>query len=344
MHCPHCGAQAPPGSTSCPSCYAPLGGAARGGAVSKERPGALTLLAIVDILMAFGYALVGVGVGFLIFNTDPPTEVKIIVGIGVAFALGIALWFFSAGVGVFLLKGFGRILQLGLAGLMLLSVPFGTIAGVLLLIYLLKPGAKILFSNEEARTPQEMSDLAAVRASGGLVIGAVAVQVVSVFIAIGILGMMGAITIPALLGARAAAGEAASIGDIRTMISAQAAYQASNAGYYDSRLECLVKPAVGCIPNYPADGPWFMDKTMTQSPRRGYNWTFVPGAPPPQLDRTTMSPTSVTEFAYLATPVSSDTGRRIFCGDSSGIVCQWTDGVVPDVSSGRCPADCPVLY
>jgi type II secretory pathway pseudopilin PulG len=294
------------------------------------------------VLLALGYLLAAAGCVFFLFN-DPPTEVMVMLGIGAAFLAFFALWHLAAGIGVLQMKSYGRILQIGLAGLSLLSIPFGTIVGALLLIYLLKPGAKILFSDAPAQTPQEMADLAAVRASGGLVIGAVAVQIVTVFVAIGVIGMMSAIAIPSLLRARAQAGESATIGDLRTMVSAQYAYQSANAGYFEGRLECLATPAEGCIPNYPASGPWFVDKTMTVSPRRGYNFQFFPGATPAQIDPATMSPSSISEFAYLASPASPQSGTRVFCADHNGVICHWSDGTVPDVSNGRCPENCPAL-
>jgi type II secretory pathway pseudopilin PulG len=342
MNCPHCGADVTPGSTLCPNCHARLA-TSGGGGPSLERPGAVTLLAALNLITGLLLLLLAVGGVVVIVMNKPPTEGMVIIGAFIVFAGLFGLWHLAAGVGLFTMKNYGRIAQIGLAGLSLLSIPLGTIVGALLLIYLLKPGAKILFSGEEPRTPQEMADLAAVRASGGLVIGAVAVQVVTVFVVIGIVGMMSAIAIPSLLHARTAAGQASAIGDLRTMVSAQVAYQSANAGYYESNIECLATPAVNCIPNYPATGPSFVGQNLTRSPRHGYDFQLFPGSRPDPLDLSTMSPSSVAEFAYLAKPVESGPGRRVFCADQNGIICQWHDGTVPDVSSGRCPADCNIL-
>lgn len=55
------------------------------------------------------------------------------------------------------------------------------------------------------------------------------------------------------------ANEAATIASIRTIISAQAAYQSANQGLYESRLECLSDP-MNCIPGY--KGPPFLVLTV----------------------------------------------------------------------------------
>ena len=54
-------------------------------------------------------------------------------------------------------------------------------------------------------------------------------------------GIVAAIAIPSLLRARVSANEAAAIGDVREVITAEARYQKANAGYFD-RLECLAAP------------------------------------------------------------------------------------------------------
>ena len=80
---------------------------------------------------------------------------------------------------------------------------------------------------------------------------------IELLIVVAIIGIIAAIAIPSLLRARVSANESATIGDIRTVISAEAAYQSANSGFYD-RLTCLATPA-GCIPGYPATAPTFLD-------------------------------------------------------------------------------------
>ena len=58
---------------------------------------------------------------------------------------------------------------------------------------------------------------------------------IELLIVVAIIGIIAAIAIPSLLRARVSANESATIGDIRTVISAQAAYQSANGGWYDEQ-------------------------------------------------------------------------------------------------------------
>jgi uncharacterized membrane protein YhaH (DUF805 family)/type II secretory pathway pseudopilin PulG len=151
-------------------------------------------------------------------------------------------------------------------------------------------------------------------------------------------GMISAIAIPSLLRARVSANESAAIGDIRTVISAQAAYQAANGGLYEGNLECLAAPYAGCVPGYPAHGPTFLDPVLVaRQPKSGYERRFEPGRMV-EVDPAVSSPTSVAEYAYVATPVKAgQTGVRSFCGDSTGLVCFRADGADIHVLGGVCP-------
>ncbi len=151
--------------------------------------------------------------------------------------------------------------------------------------------------------------------------------------------IIAAIAIPSLLRARVMANESAAIGDIRTVISAQAAYQSANGGYFEGRLPCLTAPADGCIPDYPAMGPTFLDPQLTSlSPKMGYERRFDVGpGPTTDFDPRSSSPTSVSSFAYVAVPIrAGQTGIRGFCGDASGIICFTADGSAPRVAHGAC--------
>src|SRR6266850_6268856 len=84
---------------------------------------------------------------------------------------------------------------------------------------------------------------------------------IELLIVVAIIGIIAAIAIPSLLRARVSANESATIGDIRTWISAEAAYQSSNAGFYDSQPSCLVNPN-GCIATYSTGAPTFVDSQI----------------------------------------------------------------------------------
>jgi hypothetical protein len=154
---------------------------------------------------------------------------------------------------------------------------------------------------------------------------------------LGILGIA-AISIPSLLRAKPSALESATIGDLRTMISAQAAYSQQNDGLYEARLECLAAPAT-CLPEYPRDGRPFLEPSLASLEQRaGYRRAFYPGPPgaPRPADRGRTRLPGISSFAFTAVPVAYE-GMRGFCGDSTGLVCFTRDGREPAVTpGGRC--------
>jgi hypothetical protein len=127
--------------------------------------------------------------------------------------------------------------------------------------------------------------------------------------------------------------EAATIGDIRTIIAAEAAYQRRNSGAYDS-LACLAAPA-SCIPGFAANGPAFLDRDLaTRETRSGYSRMFHAG---PGAHAEGTSSTSVKTFAYVAVPAEPGrSGCRAFCGDSTATICYTPDGRMPSVTGGLC--------
>ena len=180
----------------------------------------------------------------------------------------------------------------------------------------------------------------------GFAIGGIVASAISLLVAIPLAGIVAAIAIPSLLRARVSANEAGTIGDVRTVISAQAAYGSANCDTY-GRLECLSNPrGTGCIVDYPAAGPTFLDSTLTSAQvKLGYRRIFHPGAEV-ALTRGPGCPggTGLESFAYTAEPATrGQTGVRGFCGDDSGRICFTTDGSAPPVTNGRCAEDCTLL-
>jgi len=151
---------------------------------------------------------------------------------------------------------------------------------------------------------------------------------IELLIVVAIIGIIAAIAIPSLLRARISANESAAIGDIRTLISAQAAYHSTNGGWYEGNLTCLVAPFSGCIPNYPSNSPTFLDSQLVSLlPKSGYSRSFAPGTVPPGINTAAQSPTSATSYVYWATPTSpGQSGVRGFAGDASGALCFSADG------------------
>ena len=168
---------------------------------------------------------------------------------------------------------------------------------------------------------------------------------IELLIVVAIIGIIAAIAIPSLLRARVSANESATLGDIRTLISAQAAYQSANSGFYDSNLACLTAPAVGCIPSYPTIAPTFLDSQLaSQQAKSGYNRSFSFGVLFAAVP--TASVTSTAVYAYDATPVViGQTGVRGFAADSSGRICFTVNGVsvAAGASTGTLPGNCADL-
>ena len=168
---------------------------------------------------------------------------------------------------------------------------------------------------------------------------------IELLIVVAIIGIIAAIAIPSLLRARVSANEAATLGDMRTLISAQSSYQSANSGLYDGNLSCLASPATGCIPSYPSIAPTFLDSQLaSQQAKSGYNRSFQPGGVVGGIP--TASVTSTAVYRYDATPVViGQTGVRGFAADWSGRICFTTNGgaVAPGGGAGTLPGTCQDL-
>jgi type IV pilus assembly protein PilA len=169
----------------------------------------------------------------------------------------------------------------------------------------------------------------------GLAITGIVLSAISVLVAPFVIGIVAAIAIPSLLRARVSANETTAIADVRTVISAEAAYQASSGGSYGT-IECLVRPGE-CLPRYA--GPSLLEARLASGqPERGYLRTFHPGPATGEDAGGTRS--GFSSYAYTAVPVThGQTGVRSFCGDATGRLCYTTDGSAPDVSGGNCPPE-----
>ena len=149
---------------------------------------------------------------------------------------------------------------------------------------------------------------------------------IELLIVVAIIGIIAAIAIPSLLRARVSANESATIGDIRTVISAFAAYQSANGGFYDQNITCLTGPDQ-CIPSYPAAAPTFLDSQLTSLvSKSGYNRSWDQGGLVNPIPATS-SLTSSGVYAYHATPATQNqTGVRGFAGEASGRLCFTPSG------------------
>jgi len=158
---------------------------------------------------------------------------------------------------------------------------------------------------------------------------------IELLIVVAIIGIIAAIAIPSLLRARVSANEAATIGDIRTVISAEAAYHSAAGGLYGT-LPCLLTPsAVGCIPSYLPTSPTFLDSQIASlNPKSGYNRNFF-GLP---------ILGGLGCYVYQTTPSAQDkTGVRGFSGDCSAVICYTPDGTPVPQGGGALLPGCQPL-
>jgi len=158
---------------------------------------------------------------------------------------------------------------------------------------------------------------------------------IELLIVVAIIGIIAAIAVPGLLRARVSANESATLGDIRTVISAEVAYHSASAGNFGTAA-CLLSPiGPGCIPNYPASAPTFVDSQIgALVPKSGYNRNLAGPVVPGGLSC----------FMYHATPTAvGQTGVRGFAGDCSGRICYTPDGTPLAPFIGPLPGTCQTI-
>lgn len=156
---------------------------------------------------------------------------------------------------------------------------------------------------------------------------------IELLIVVAIIGIIAAIAIPSLLRARISANEASVIGDIRTVISSEAAYHAASGGHYGI-LPCLSTPAnPGCIPGYAPTAPTFLDPVIATIaglgiPKNGYvRMAWYAGVGPSAGDRDT--------YCYQGRPAAVNrTGVRSLAGDSSGSIAGTLNDIDCCLNSG----------
>ena len=342
MFCSRCGSGLSPSSAYCASCGAPVAGSSAAatavGITAVRRPAIITLLAVLQFISG-GLMLIGGAFGIFGVLLDPQASAELgaLPLIVLSVVIGFAVFQLATGIGLWRLRPYGRILQIVSSVIGLLGIPIGTIISVAILIYMNKPGIKVLFSGKkpEEMTQQELAEVAAVTSGGA---GIVIVVVVIAILLIVLLGIIAAIAVPGLLRARMAGNEASTIGTLRSILSAQVAYAASaNGGYYDT-MTCLANPAP-CVPSY--SGSSFLQEAY--STRNGYIFELT-GTPAPADRPSTTSRTSLASFVVIARPVTpASTGVRVFCMDQTGTIRASTDGVPSGLSTDACPTSWPPI-
>ena len=320
MYCARCGAAIAPNTAFCGSCGAPV-------AVETptfKRPGIVTLLAVLQFFGGGVWMLAAVAclVMAVVGSGQPQNDAVMLVVAVVCGAIGgLQL---ACGHGLWNLKPLGRTLQIVFSWIGLLAFPFGTVISILVLIYLNKPGIKVLFSGKPAAewTQEELAHAAAVPQSSAIVVIVIAV-VVGIF-AVATFGIVAAIAVPGLLRARISGNEASAIGALRAINSAQASYAtACAAGGYAVTLEDLARPARG-----ESTGFIGADLSTNGVEKAGYRIALTRDGALGVTDVGTLAGTCngsasapVSSYFASAEPVTpGGTGLRYFATDSRGVI------------------------
>jgi prepilin-type N-terminal cleavage/methylation domain-containing protein len=149
---------------------------------------------------------------------------------------------------------------------------------------------------------------------------------IELLIVVTIIGIIAAIAVPGLLRARISGNEAAAIGNMRAVVSAQATFNSLNRGYA-TNLARLVFLCPGQTTPFIAAG---LD--LNGAVKTGYTFTLGNGATGQAAANDcggTGVPTS-TNFYGSATPVAvGTTGIRAFATNTAGAVWQDSSGIAP---------------
>jgi hypothetical protein len=308
MLCSKCAAPLPPNSAFCPGCGTPVASAANLPAVVK-RPAIITLLAVLQWLGAAFWLLIAAGQLMFVPAPANPTEAAVGMFVGVFFAVLSALQILC-GVGLWNLRPWGRTMQLAFAWIGLLGIPIGTLIAIAILVYLMKPGIKVLFSGRPASalSPDELTQIALLQQTSSSKVVVVAAVIVVLVLMIPIVA---AIAIPGLLRARMTGNEVSALARLRTITSAQVAYAATcGNGHFADSFVTLADPAQ----------PDSFPQTRLDN-RSGYQFTLGPGSGAVVGPTDCRGNPTVTAWYATATPQSfGSTGARSFAANG-------TDGI-----------------
>jgi type IV pilus assembly protein PilA len=149
---------------------------------------------------------------------------------------------------------------------------------------------------------------------------------VELLFVVGIIGLLAAIAVPGLMRGRIAGNEASAVASMRTIISAQAAFQSTcgGGGYANSLADLALSPSAGEAAFISAD---LANATLEGTPKSGYVFAVTGGGTVViSAEDTCNGADSDTMSAFFAqgNPVGSSVGGRFFAADESGQIRQDT--------------------
>jgi type II secretory pathway pseudopilin PulG len=227
MYCQRCGSTLAPGARFCNTCGTAVPMTAAAAPISMARPGLVTAISILQFLGALFMLPLGI---FGLVSEAHSTQADRPFGIALGVVLiVIGLLNLAAGIGLWKMREWGRILQIVLASIGLLAIPLGTIIAILLLVYFTRPHIKLLFTGKrlDQLTPEEVAVMSAT-GSGGNGAAGVVIAIVAVLFIIAFVGILAAIAIPNLLTALQRSRQKRTIADIRSASVKVETYRQTN--------------------------------------------------------------------------------------------------------------------
>ena len=251
----------------------------RAESTALARPAIISLLATLDFIAGGGC----IPAAILLLVLADRIGMQALLGAALLFAAGGLC--FACGRGLWKLKRYGRVLQLGFSWFGLLGVPFGTLMSVLLLRYLRRPEIKALFSGGSASKlmPREAEALAALRQTAqpglssekptGKFTGVVmAVLMVG---ALNIAGIISAFALPNMMSAMERGRQRKAVQEILVIANASENYYLENDSYppaasFDDLIAILVPKYVKSLAREDAWGHAFQYQAWPQSAASDY--------------------------------------------------------------------------
>jgi len=221
------------------------------------RPAIISLLATLDFIAGGGC----IPAAILLLLLADRIGASALLGAALLLAAGVLC--FACGRGLWKLKRYGRVLQLGFSWFGLLGVPFGTLMSVLLLRYLRRPEVKALFSGGSLSKvrAEETASLTAERKSAETAESALAttgrfpglVMAVLLVGALNIAGIISAFAVPNMMSAMERARQRKAVQEILVIANAAENYYMENDSYppaasLDELFSMLVPKYVRSLP------------------------------------------------------------------------------------------------
>ena len=235
---------------------------------------------------------------------------------GAAFFGLLALLGVVLAAGLWSRQSWARWLQLAVALVGLLNLPFA-LASLAVLVYLLRGEARLAFSGKRDRSELSPEELAVVDEESGepafaaTLLGTVLLGVlVSAGLAWWVHGRLGP-------GGSASPAETAVVAELREMAAAQRQFREGTAGACPggfADLDGLRRPAE-VIPHYRTGGPAFLGPEFEPAERHGYHFTLAVEEPLPASDGCPKR--AFRRYRYLAVPLAEG---RSFALESDGVI------------------------